>query len=383
MTALFQGFRSLVENSPDAISLIDSEGYILYGSGAANELFGYCPDDLVGRKYLDLVHPDDRDHSSRVLRDVLDRPTKPVQWETRILHQYRPCSWVESSASNLLLDDDVKAILVQTREINARKLAEIELQERVEELIRCNSRWEEFAHTAAHDLKEPVRTISLFTELLVRRTQMNPPAEQMAKLIVDSAARMMTLIDGLLSFASTGTHEPLCRVNLEDVLPQVMENLAVSLAESDAKVSLDRLPSVTGNYTQFLRIFQNLISNAVKYRRADSVEIHIAADRQDRDWVLRVKDNGVGVAEDNKGRIFKPFLRLAGRETPGNGLGLALCKKLVESWGGAIWVESELGIGSTFCFTIPVAVEEAQGSAQHHCVFQSTPSYPICSGGLS
>ena len=360
MAVSFQSFKVLVENSPDAISLIDSEGCILYGSSAANELFGYSPDNLVGRKYLDLIHPDDRDQSSQALQAVLDRPGKPVHWETRTLHQYRPWSWVESRAFNLN-DGDVKSIVVQTREIHARKLAETELQEQLEELIRCKSRWEEFAHTAAHDLREPIRSISLFTEMLLRKA---PAAGQLAGVIVDSTARMMKLIDDLLAYADTGTQGPLCRVNLEEVLPEVMETLAQAMAESGAKMSVDRLPSVTGDHLHFLRVFQNLIGNAVKYRRADPVEIQIAAERQGGYWVLKIKDNGVGVAEDNRARIFKPFLRLAGRETPGSGLGLAVCKKLVEGWGGTIWVESELGVGSTFCFTVPVSVEAGRGLEQ-------------------
>jgi PAS domain S-box-containing protein len=357
MTASFQGFRSLIENSPDAISLIDAHGAVLYASASTTKVFGYQPEELVGRNGWDLIHPEDRDHSSRVLQKVLSEPPGPVHWETRVRHKDGNYCWVESTVSNLLVEPDVQAIVVSHRDINSRRAAEAERQRHAEELAHNNLRLEEFAYTVAHDLREPLRTITAFTQLLAKRTQMDGDDKEMAEFIVDSAGRMSTLVNDLLSFASTGVQEePKCVV-LQHAVTQAMENLAVDIQASGAKVTVDQLPSVRSNEIHLVRLFQNLISNAVKYRREESPEIRVAAEQRGAEWVIRVADNGLGIAAEDQDRVFKPFIRLASRDVPGTGLGLAVCKKIVEGFGGTIWVESELGAGSTFCFTI-VAAEE-------------------------
>jgi PAS domain S-box-containing protein len=352
MAASFQGFRSLIENSPDAISLIDPHGEVLYASASTTKVFGYQPEELVGRNGWDLIHPEDRDHSSRVLQKVLSGPPGSVHWETRVRHKDGNYSWVESTACNLLVEPDVQAIVVSHRDINARRAAEAESQRHSEELARRNLRLEEFAHTVAHDLLEPLRTITAFTELLGKRTQMDGDDKEMTKFIVDSAARMSTLVDDLLCFASTGLHQEPKRVDMRDAVDQAIQNLTLDIQANGAIVTLDPLPVVLSNEIHLVRLFQNLISNAVKYRRVDPVEIHLSAELRGPEWVIRVEDNGVGIAAENQDRVFKPFIRLASRDVPGTGLGLAVCKKIVEGFGGTIWIESELGAGSIFCFTI-------------------------------
>jgi len=362
VAAAFQGFRSLIENSPDAISLIDTQGEILYGSPSTTKLFGYLPEELVGRNYLELIHPEDRDHSSRALEEVLYKPPGPLQWDARVRHKDGNYCWVESTVSNLLFESEVQAMVVHQRDINARRTAEVVSRRHAEELVRSNVRLEEFAYTAAHDLREPLRAISSYVDILVQKTQMDPNTRQMAKFIVDGAARMSTLIDDLLSFASTGVQEPPQRVDLQHAVAQATQNLAQAIKVSGALVTVDRLPVVRGHEIHLVRLFQNLISNAVKYRGEEPVEIQVTAEQRGPDWVLRVKDNGLGIAPEDRVRVFMPFIRLAKRNVPGTGLGLAVCKKLVEGWGGSIWLESELGAGSTFCFTI-VAEEQAEPNA--------------------
>lgn len=357
MAASFQGFQSLIENRPDAISLIDSQGEILYGSSATTKLFGYLPEELVGRNCLELIHPEDRDHSRRTLQEVLYKPPGPLQWDARVRHKDGNYSWVESTVSNLLAEPDVHAIVVQQQDINARKAAEVEKQQHAEELARCNLRLEEFAYTAAHDLREPLRAISLFTNMFVQKTQMDANAKQMATFIVANTTRMFALIDDLLSFASTGRHAPPGCVDLQDAVAQARQNLAMAIKESGAMVTVDRLPIVRSNEIHLVRLFQNLIGNAVKYCGEESPEIRVTSEQIGPDWVIRIKDNGVGIAQEYHDRIFDPLKRLHGRQIPGTGLGLAVCKKIVEGLGGTIWVESEVGAGSTFCFTI-VAEEE-------------------------
>jgi PAS domain S-box-containing protein len=360
MAASFQGFRSLIENSPDAISLIDMQGEILYGSASTTKIFGYHPEELLGRNCLELIHPEDRYHSSRALRDVLAKPPGPRQWDARVRCKDGNYSWVESTVSNLLFECEVQAIVIHQRDINARKAAEAERQQHAEQLAHSNLRLEEFAYTAAHDLREPLRAISVYTEMLVQGTQMDEKAKQMAKIIVDSAARMSTLVDDLLSFASTGMHEPPRRVDLQHAVAQATLNLAPAIEASGAVVTVDRLPIVRSNEIDLVRLFQNLISNAVKYRSEEPVEIHVTSTQHGPGWVVRIEDNGIGIAPEHQARVFMPFIRLANRDVPGTGLGLAMCKKIVEGLGGTMWIESELGAGSTFCFTI-VAAEEVIG----------------------
>jgi signal transduction histidine kinase len=181
---------------------------------------------------------------------------------------------------------------------------------------------------------------------------MDADAREMAKFIADGAARMSTLVDDLLSFARTGAPGPFGNINLQHAVRQAMQNLAPAVEASGGLVTVDWLPIVPGIESYLVRLFQNLIGNALKYRNENSPEIYVSAARLGLGWVVKVRDNGLGIAEKNQTRIFLPFTRLANRDVPGSGLGLAVCKKIVEELGGAIWVESELGTGSTFCFTI-------------------------------
>jgi PAS domain S-box-containing protein len=353
MAASFQGFRSLVENSPDAISVIDTHGEILYGSASTTKLLGYQPEELLGRNCFDLIHPEDRDRSSRALQEVLSKPPGPLQWYARVRRKDGSYSWVESTVSNLLVEPDVRAIVMQQQDINARRAAEVEKQRRAEELASSNLRLEEFAYTAAHDLREPLEAIALYTYMLVQKTQLDAHAKQMATFIVDNTTRMSTLIDDLLAFASTGMPAPYEPVDLRHAMTQAMQNLTLAIKESGARVTVAQLPVVRSNEIQLVRLFQNLISNALKYCGEESPDIHVSAEPRGSAWLIKVKDNGVGISHKFHDRIFDPFKRLHGRQIPGTGLGLAVCKKIVEGLGGEIWVESELGQGSTFCCTIP------------------------------
>ena len=352
MAASFQGFRSLIENSPDAISLIDRRGEILYGSPSTARILGYQPEELVGRNCLELTHPEDRDDSSRALREVLARPPGPLQWEARLRHKNGNYCWVESVVFNLLYASDVKAIVVQQRDIDARKTAEVEMQRQHEEMAQSNLRLEEFAYTAAHDLREPLRAISLFATLLARKTQLDDSAKQIAGFIEAGAARTSALVNDLLAFATAGTPEPRQMVDLQYAVTQAMLNLALEIEESGAIVTVDAMPVVLGHETHLVRLFQNLISNAVKYTAAGTAEIHVTAVRSGLEWVIGITDNGVGIALEDQEKVFLPLVRLAGRDVPGTGLGLAVCRKIVEGMGGTLQVESAPGAGSTFSFTI-------------------------------
>ena len=352
MVASFEGFRSLIEHSPDAISLIDPHGEVLYASPSTAEVLGYEPEELVGQNGWDLIHPEDRDHSSLMLKQVLSEPSGPIRWHPRIRRKDGSYSWVESTVSNLLVEPEVKAIVVNHRDINARTAVDIEQRQKAGKLARSSSELEEFSYSVVHDLREPLRTISAFTELLMQRISMSEEDKEIAEFIVRGAARMTDLLDDLLAFSIAGAHGPLHRVDLEGAVEAAAESLGQAIKSSGATLRVAALPTVRGDEGQLVRLFQNLIGNAVKYSGNQIPIISVCAEPRGSKWVIQVRDNGIGIAAENQERVFVPFIRLANQDVPGTGLGLAVCKKIVEGMGGEIWVESELGKGSAFFFTV-------------------------------
>src|ERR1019366_5915762 len=226
-----------------------------------------------------------------------------------------------------------------------------------------DARLAEFAHAVAHDLREPLRTISMFTELLIDEAGLDAQGKEFAQFIVDGTTRMSALFEGLRTFAVNGFDDPSHAVDLAQILRGVLQDLGHAIATSNATVTVGPLPFVQGNSKHLTRVFQSLIANAIKYRAEAHVEIHVTGERLGSDWILRVKDNGIGIAPEQHERVFALFKRLHGPEIPGAGIGLAVCRKIIEAMGGSIWVESELGSGSTFCFTVAAVKEAGTGAA--------------------
>lgn len=359
MAAAFQGFQSLVENSPAAISLINEHGEILYGSPSHTDLLGYQPDELVGRDCREFVHPEDRDHCGTLLREVIETAPGPLRWDVRVRRKDGNYRWVESTISNLTNDQKVQALVMHQRDIDDRIAAQEKSRKQAEELIRSNLRMEEFAYTVAHDLREPLRAISLYTKMLFARVTLDAGAQEMANFVIEGASRMTRMVADLLSFAQTGMHGTSLPVDLNYAVALALENLALEIKESGAVVTVDGLPTLDSNETHLVSLFQNLISNAIKYRSGRPLRIQVSGEHDGTAWVFRVKDNGVGIASQYLEKIFVPFVRLAHHDVPGTGLGLAVCKKVVDALGGTIRVESELGAGSTFAFSIPDNTGEA------------------------
>jgi signal transduction histidine kinase len=274
--------------------------------------------------------------------------------ELRIRRKDGQWRWVESTASNLLNEPHVGAVAINYREITRRRAEAEEKQRLVQELMRANAELQDFAHSVAHDLREPLRTMSAFTELLLRRAKLQPADQILAQFMVDGVARMTALLDHLLSSATSAFNRSLEPVNLEHAAVQAMRNLSTALGASQAVVKLTSLPVVRGRESDLVRVFQNLLSNAAKYRSQAALQVEVSAERLGPDWVVRVHDNGIGIPEAEHRRVFGLFMRAEGDHegVPGSGVGLALCKRLVEGMGGEIWVESTPGAGSTFCFTV-------------------------------
>ena len=229
--------------------------------------------------------------------------------------------------------------------------------DRTAELKRSNEDLEQFAYVASHDLQEPLRMVASFTQLLARRYEdkLDKDAKEFIHFAVDGATRMQTLINDLLAYSRVGTRgKPFEPIDLNHLLSRVLVNLKVAIDESHAVVTHDPLPIVTGDATQLTQLLQNLIGNAIKFRADKSPQIHFGVSRRGGDWHFSIRDNGIGIEQKYFDRIFVIFQRLHSRQDyPGTGIGLALCKKIVERHGGRIWVESTEGKGTTFYFQLP------------------------------
>ncbi|MGZ7068487.1 MAG: sensor histidine kinase, partial [Methanobacterium sp.] len=234
-----------------------------------------------------------------------------------------------------------------------------ELSEAIKSLERSNTELQQFAYAASHDLQEPLRTIASFTQLLKRRYkgQLDSDADEFMDYTVDAARRMQNLIKGLLRYSRvTSGGEEFKLINTNEIVKEVIDDFKLSIRENEAVITCDKLPDVCADERLFTQVFQNLIGNAIKYRKPEeSPMIHISARREGHDYIFGVSDNGIGIDPQYFDRIFMIFQRLHTRETyEGTGIGLAIVKKIVDRHGGHIWVESEYGKGSKFYFTIPI-----------------------------
>jgi light-regulated signal transduction histidine kinase (bacteriophytochrome) len=242
-------------------------------------------------------------------------------------------------------------------ELDERRRAEQQLNHYTAELARSNAELEQFAYVASHDLQEPLRMVASFTQLLGKRYRgkLDQDADEFIDFAVDGATRMQRLINDLLAYSRVGTRgNPLELIDCNIIFRQTRDNLAKAIEDSGAIIFQDPLPTVKGDEVQLIQLFQNLVANAIKFRGAEPPQIQVSAEQKGPEWVFAVTDNGIGIAPEHHERIFSIFQRLHQRsEYPGTGIGLAICKKIVERHGGRIWVESQTGNGSTFYFTIP------------------------------
>ena len=255
-------------------------------------------------------------------------------------------------------------VSVYFRDVTELKKAEETLRSKLEELARSNEELEQFAYISSHDLQEPLRMITSYLQLLQKRYQgqLDDKADKYIHFAVDGASRMQNLIKDLLDYSRVGTEnkEP-GSIDCEFILNKVVSDIKAVIKENNATVSHDTLPEVMADSIQIVQVFQNLILNGIKFHGEQAPKIHIAAEKKTNEWIFSVQDNGIGIDPQYSERIFEIFKRLNSRERyPGTGIGLAICKKIVERYGGRIWVESELGKGSTFYFTLPTNSAEFQ-----------------------
>ena len=364
-------FRTLVEQIP-AVTYIEApdegdepEWNMLYVSPQVEDLLGYTPEEYMSdpnilEKHL---HPADRE---RVLaEDVRTEETgEPFRVEYRVLTRDGRVAWIRDEAL-LVRDEEGNPLFWQgvMYDITERKRIEAELQERARELERSNTELEQFAYVASHDLQEPLRMVSSYTQLLARRYKgkLDSDADDFIHYAVDGANRMQTLINDLLAYSRVGTRgKEFAPTETRVVFEAARANLLGAIEECGAEVTSGELPTVMGDETQLVQLFQNLLANALKFRDEKRVpKIHVGAERRGGEWLFSVRDNGIGIDPQYAERIFVIFQRLHGKaDYTGTGIGLAICKKIVERHGGRIWVKSQLGEGSTFYFTLRASERE-------------------------
>jgi PAS domain S-box-containing protein len=348
---------SIVLSTNDAIFALDSDRRIRFWNAGATVLFGYAPHDVVGEP-VDLLIPTSRRDEIDGLLDRAMKSERLGHFETTM--QTKAGASIPVSVRLSPVRDgsgDVTGASVIVRDVVARRNEELTLRRRSAELERSNAELEQFAQIIAHDLQEPVRTMKGFADLLEKDSG-GALEEQTAALldrIVEGATRMQELVADLLDYARAGTKRmPTDVVKCEEALEAALADLEAAIREGEVVVSHDELPLVRGDRVGLTEVFENLIGNAMKFRGPDVPAIHVGVERRGPDWCLWVQDNGIGIGSRFAERIFEPFRRLHTRdEYSGSGMGLAICRKIVERHGGRIWVESEPGKGSTFFFTRP------------------------------
>ncbi|NJL53589.1 MAG: GAF domain-containing protein [Hydrococcus sp. SU_1_0] len=288
-----------------------------------------------------------------------NQPRKWQQTEIEFLQQL--ATHVAIAIQQSILFEQLQQSRADLEQRVSDRTAELEatnrqLQQLNQELTRSNHDLQQFAYIASHDLREPLRMVTSFTQLLAKRYsgQLDAEADQIINFAVDGAERMEVLIDGLLAYCRLGSQgETFKAVNCEEVLDQVLANLHLAIAETNTQISRTSFPTVIGDASQLIQLFQNLIANGIKYRAEAVPVIEIGAKEQKQEWLFWVKDNGIGIDPQYGDRIFQIFQRLHTRqEYPGTGIGLAICHKIVEHHDGKIWVESNLSQGATFYFTL-------------------------------
>ncbi|HUE77101.1 MAG TPA: ATP-binding protein [Longimicrobiales bacterium] len=347
-------FAGIISTSSDAIISVDEGQRIILFNHGAEQIFGFPADEVLGRPLEMLIPERFRGTHAEQVRRFGGGPVAARRMGERGQVSGRRKSGevfpADASISKLELDGQ-RVYTVVLRDITERVRAE-------QELARSNAELEQFAYVASHDLQEPLRMVASYTQLLARRYRgrLDSDAEDFIAFAVEGVTRMETLINDLLAFSRVGTRgielEP---VDTGRVLLRVLDDLAPAIEEAGAEVTHDPLPTVQADAMQLGQVFQNLVSNAIKFRSpAAGPRVHVSAERGPEKWVLSVRDNGIGIEREYAERIFVLFQRLHSRsEYPGTGIGLSICKKIVEQHGGRIWLESEPGAGAAFHFSIP------------------------------
>jgi PAS domain S-box-containing protein len=352
-------FRNAFHQSGIGYALVGVDGRFVQVNRKLCEIVGYSEARLLERTLHELTHPDDRELGDEQIARLLRGEIDSYQMEKRYLRPDGSEVWTLLTASPV--HDDAGrplALLKQVQDISARKSAEAILERQAEELQRSNAELEQFAYVASHDLQEPLRMVASYTQMLAKRYRgrLDADADEFIGYAVDGATRMQRLIEDLLTFSRVGTRgKALTPVAASDALDRAVLNLRHMIESTGAVIVHGELPIVCADDVQLTQLFQNLLANAIKFRTDATPRVEISAmQNESGQWTFAVSDNGIGIEPQYFDKIFAMFRRLhAAHEYPGSGIGLAICKKIVERHGGRISVASSPGAGATFSFTIP------------------------------
>jgi signal transduction histidine kinase len=259
----------------------------------------------------------------------------------------------------------IMGLVAMAQDVTVGVEARTERERLLREVRRSNEELSTFSHVVAHDLRTPLRAVRTYTELLAQHMEgrLDPAASKFMSFIVEGAANMQQLIDSLLQYATSEEDLSTTSVDLNSVIDGLLRSLGPSIQETNARITVDPMPTVRADPVRLLQLFQNLLINAMNYRSSDAPRIQISVQTAGGEHQFTVTDNGVGIAREHFERIFLPLQRLSSNGVPGTGIGLALCRRIIERHGGRIWVQSTVGKGSSFFFTLPAEPESTQGSA--------------------
>jgi len=349
---------SIVLTSNDAIYAVNLDGIITSWNPGAEKLYGYTEREAIGSNSTTIITPEKRAEMNFLLNKI-SKGEQVESFETRRVKKDKSVIDVSLTISPIMDDSGIitQASII-ARDITFKKQVEEELRRYAEELAMSNEELYVFSYAASHDLQEPLRSIQQFIETLVRKykRKLGPEMEEQITSANDGVTRMHRLITDFLMYSRVGTERaPREEIDCNIVLKNAISNLDAAIRESKASIKQFTLPKLYANEIQLTQLFQNLIANAIKYQGESTPAIEIFAEKKDNKWQFGVKDNGIGIEQWFSERIFIVFQKLHDhKKYPGSGIGLALCKRVVEKHGGKIWFESEVGKGTTFFFTFPV-----------------------------
>ncbi|HEY9784487.1 MAG TPA: ATP-binding protein [Candidatus Obscuribacterales bacterium] len=352
--------RLIIDRAYDAFVEIDPEGVIRDWNVQAERIFGWRRDEAIGRQLSDMIIPERyRDAHRQGLKkygETGEGPAINKRIEISALHRDGREFPVEL-AIFVVPEGDKHTFCAFIHDISERKQAEERLNALTSELKRSNAELQHFAYIAAHDLREPLRTILSYISLLSQdnKDKLDDDSLENLSFIIEAAKRMQQMVTDLLSYARVQTHgKEFVPTDCNAVLKQASEALSLSAEEAGARITCGELPEIMADPNQIFQLFLNLLANAMKFRRDERPEVNISAERKNGHWLFAVNDNGIGFPMESSERIFQMFQRLhTSDEYEGTGVGLAICRRIVERHGGTMWAESELGKGATFYFTIP------------------------------